>query len=292
MKREEVFASLKKRGDSYVKKADESYVRVMTSNVLFSHAENSANFELSFQERTDILAGMYLYYQPDFIGLQEVTDEMQKAFEERFSDVYAFVYSPTGEKLKRGEWVAHRNYTPLVYNKTKFDLIAHRFHVFHEQSCWSYQWAMYADKQDPDKQYIHMNLHYFYNCNEEQLPGIREVHEELVHLRRHFPRVPIFVTGDYNCHREHPNFMVMIEGLNMETGSWLAEDIEPGGTAYWCHLIGSMELQQYPSAIDHITVTTDLCRVKLHRVLHDELLCKSSDHCSRFIDVEIKKKED
>lgn len=288
MKREDILQYLKEQGHDHVKKADDSYVRVMTSNVLFSHAQNSVDFELDYKERTDILSAMYLYFQPDFIGLQEVTDDMQKAFVERFSDVYAFVDTPTGEKLKRGEWVTYRNYTPLVYNKNLYDVVDSRFHVFHEQSCWSYHWAMYQSKTDPARRVIHMNLHYFYEVNEKQLPGIMDVHNELVHLRRHYPRIPIFVTGDYNCYYNHPNFKVMIDGLNMQTGMLLAEDIEPNGTDYWCHLIGSTELQKCGTAIDHITVTEDLVNVKVHRVLYNELLCKSSDHCSRFLDVEIK----
>ena len=77
----------------------------------------------------------------------------------------------------------------------------------------------------------------------------------------------------------------------MQSGMLIAEDIEPTGMGYWCHLIDSMELQTCRSAIDHISVTTDLVDVKKHRVFHNELLCKSSDHCSRFIDVALKNKE-
>ena len=287
MTREEVFEGLAKRGDSFVKKADDSYIRVMTSNILCPRGA----YETGYLERADILTGMYLYYQPDFLGLQEMIPEMRAAFEDRFSDVYAFVDTPTGEKLKADGWHVYNNYTPLVYNKHLFEVVESRYHAFVEKSAFSYHWAMYKDRRDPSKRYIHMNLHYYYQCDERQLPGFLDVHNELVHLRRHYPRIPIFVTGDYNCCRHQPNFEVMVDGLRMESGVMIAEDAEPNANDYWCHVLGSTELQHCGTAIDHITVTTDLCRVKLHRVLHDELLCKSSDHCARFLDIEIKEKE-
>ena len=116
MKKEEVFAFLDAQGYDYKEKADPSLLRVMTSNVLFSHADKSVAYELDYKGRADILAGMYLYFQPDVIGLQEMTDDMKAALREHFSDVYAFVETPTGEKWKAGKWQNYRNYTPIVYN--------------------------------------------------------------------------------------------------------------------------------------------------------------------------------
>jgi endonuclease/exonuclease/phosphatase family metal-dependent hydrolase len=182
------------------------------------------------------------------------------------------------------------NYTPLAYNKHRYELLNHRYHIFPIPASWSYQWALYADKQDPSRHYLHMNLHYHYNNNIEQVPGMEEVNRELTYLRRQYGNTPIFVTGDYNCQRTHPNFEVMIKGLSMESGVLVAEDVEPDGDRYWCHEPDTTVPQSSCGAIDHICVTTDLVNVKLHRVLNDELLCKSSDHCARFLDIEIKEK--
>ena len=289
MTREEVFAGLEKRGDTFVKKADDSYVRVMTCNVMDHKGPEPDG--IGYHGRTDIMAGMCAYYLPDVIGFQEMALYLKEEFVEKFSDIYSFVESPTGERFKRGIWIPYHNYAPIAYNKHRLDLLEHRYHAFVIPSAWSYQWALYADKKDPTKRFIHMNLYYIHRCGVEQVPGIRDVHAELTHLRRQYGNTPIFVTGDYNCPRTHSNFDMMIEGLNMESGVFIAEDAEENATGYWCHSVGSMELQRNPSAIDHITVTTDLCRVKLHRVLHDELLCKSSDHCARLLDIEIKEKE-
>ena len=96
MTREEVFKGLAKRGDTYVKKADDAYIRVMTCNVLFSDATKPC--ELDYLGRTDIMAGMCAYYLPDVIGFQEMALYLKEEFVEKFSDIYSFVESPTGER--------------------------------------------------------------------------------------------------------------------------------------------------------------------------------------------------
>ncbi|MBR3895323.1 MAG: endonuclease/exonuclease/phosphatase family protein [Clostridia bacterium] len=289
MKREDVFQYLKQSGHDHVVKADASDIRVMTSNVLFSTAQNSQDFELPYEERADILAAQYLYFQPDFLGLQEVTRQMKETLAERLSEVYAFVETPTRDLPPTEGAKYYDNCTPLLYRKDRYEVLQSRYHLFGRSDFFSYHWAMYADKQDLAKRYIHMNLHFYPVAGEKQLQGGIDAHAELVHLRRHYPTVPIFVTGDYNCHHHSEPFRVMVDGLDMESGMLVAEDIEENGTDYWCHLVGSTELQTCGTAIDHVAVTTDLVNVKVHRVLFDELLCKSSDHCARFLDVEVKK---
>ena len=292
MKREKILEYFRNQGHDHVVKADLTYIRVMTSNVLHTDARNSQSYELSYEERADILAAMYLYFQPDFIGLQEVSAPMQAALTERFSDVYAFVDTPLGdyENYCYHGVRSKQNVTPVIYNKNLYEVLDSRYHLFDVLGLWSYQWARYRSKKDPSQRFIHMNLHYHYDGN-QQMPGVIDVNNELTHLRRHYPKVPIFVTGDYNFQYTHKQYEVMVQGLGMQSGMLVAEDIEPNGRDYWCHLLGSTELQKNGSAIDHITVTEDLVNVKLHRVLYDELLCKSSDHCARFLDLELKNTE-
>ena len=270
-------------------KNDPSYLRVMTSNVLFSTAQNSLDYELSYQERADILAAQYLYFSPDFLGLQEVTRQMKEELLSRLSDVYAFVETPTRDLPQTESAKYYDNCTPLLYKKDLYEVLDSRYHLFGRSDFFSYHWALYRSKTDPTQRFIHMNLHFYPVAGEKQLQGGIDTHAELVHLRRHYPAVPIFVTGDYNCYHHSEPLRVMVEGLQMESGVLVAEDVGENGIDYWCHLVGSTELQKNDSAIDHITVTTDLVDVKVHRVLYNELLCKSSDHCSRFLDVELKK---
>lgn len=288
MNREQVFQSLEAWNHPNQQKADPSYVRVMTSNVLFSTAQNSLDYELTYQERADILAAQYLYFSPDFLGLQEMTLQMKEEVRERLSDVYAFVETPTRDLPQAESAKYYDNCTPLLYKKDLYEVLDSRYHLFGRNDFFSYHWALYRSKKDPSQRWIHMNLHFYPVAGEKQLQGGIDTHAELVHLRRHYPTVPIVVTGDYNCYYHSEPYLVMVDGLEMRSGMLIAEDIEPNGRDYWCHLVGVTELQKNDSAIDHISVTEDLVNVKLHRVLYSELLCKSSDHCARFLDLELK----
>lgn len=266
-----------------VKKENDSYVRVMSSNALTSgDSKQQAPDALPMEKRMDILCAMYLAYKPDFLGIQEVDILMEPEILERLDATYAMV------PAKMGDYVYHRvdyqqNYTPIFYNKHKFDLIDSRFHFFDVMGMWGYQWALYRSKKRPGKRYIHMNLHFFYQADERQLPGIEDVHYELIHLRRMYPNVPIFVTGDYNNWYTSDYFKYLFEGLSMTSGMLVAEQSD--GFECWNHPLNVTECPKKMTAIDHASVTTDLVDVKLHRILLDEELAKTSDHCSIFIDV-------
>jgi len=276
------------KGDALgnVKKEDESYLRVMSSNALASgDGKQQAPDALPMEQRMDILCAMYLAYKPDFLGIQEVDILMEPEILERLDAAYAMV------PAKMGDYVYHRvdyqqNYTPLFYNKHKYELVDTRFHFFNVMGMWGYQWALYKSKKKPGKKYIHMNLHFFYQADERQLPGVEDVHYELMHLRRMYPNVPIFVTGDYNMLHTGEYYKYLFEGLSMESGMLVAEKSD--GVMCWNHALGSTDCPKKITAIDHASVTTDLCDVKLHRILLDEEIAKSSDHCPMFIDVKEK----
>ena len=103
-----------------------------------------------------------------------------------------------------------------------------------------------------------------------------------------YPNVPIFVTGDYNNYYDSDYLKYLFEGLSMESGMLVAE--QGDGTESFSHPLGTLEGLKRTPAIDHIGVTTDLCDVKLHRVIFDDIIAKGSDHSPRFIDVKLKSK--
>jgi endonuclease/exonuclease/phosphatase family metal-dependent hydrolase len=54
-----------------------------------------------------------------------------------------------------------------------------------------------------------------------------------------------------------------------------------------CHAMNSTELENNPkrTAIDHVSIFTDLTEAKRHRFLLDDLLAKASDHSPIYLDV-------
>ena len=271
-----------------VKKADESYIRVMTSNILHSRDSKPRQVDWSSEERAEIQSALFLTFLPDFIGLQEVSYEQTPWFEEKLSEVYALADTALGDCINYPYHGVNyiQNHIPMFYNKHKYELLSSRYHLFEEKSLWGYQWALYQWRNAPEQKIIHMNLQFFSGIAEQRRRGVLETHRELLHLRRHYPNVPMVLTGDYNLTEQDESFRLLHDGLSMETAMNLTEqnDKDIG----WCHDLGSMKIVMGKGTYDHISVTTDLCDVKLHRVLYDERIVRSSDHNPMFVDLVLK----
>ncbi len=275
-------------GHANVEKEDSAYIRVMTSNVL--HSRDDVIPKKTWEERVDILSAVYLTFLPDFLGLQEVSFQQAEPFLRHLSEVYATPDTPLGDactfEYHDVEYI--QNHTPVLYNKHKYEVLDSRYHFFENDGLHSYQWALYRSKENPDQKIIHMNMHP--NANSDiNMPGFVDVHNELVHLRRHYPTTPIFLTGDYNACYTEPQVEVLFDGLSMTSAMLVAE--ESDGIDSWSHPLGSIQCPNRTTTIDHVGVTTDLVDVKLHRVLLDEVIAKGSDHCPMFIDVALKSRE-
>ena len=258
----------------------------MTSNVL--HSRDDVIPKKTWEDRVEVLSAVYLTFLPDFLGLQEVSYQQSEPFFQALEDVYATPDTPLGDFVN---FPYHgvdyiQNHTPILYNKHKYELIDSRYHLFPMTGLWGYQWARYRSKENPNQYFIHMNMHPHSNSN-INMPGFEDAHEELLHLRRHYPTTPIVLTGDYNATYTERQMQVLFEGLNMVSGALVAEKSD--GTQMFNHPITSMDFfAPEQTSIDHVGVTTDLLDVKLHRVLLDEVIAKGSDHCPMFIDVKLK----
>ncbi len=262
------------------KKADESYIRVMSSNVLHTHdgySRKLANLQqIPYHERAEYLAKCYLTFLPDFLGLQEVSYEMEPILFDLLKEVYAPAAAPMGDHVNYPyHGTDHiQNHTPILYNKHKYELLDCRFHNFEAGGLWSYEWGLYRSKEDPSKKIAHMNLHYP-SSSAKQFFGaaVEDVHEEILHLRRLYPELAIVITGDYNCRYTTEHYQNMVRDLPMTSGMLVAEDGEPD-----------------EKIIDHETVTTDVLDVKVHRSLWWRGFDKLTDHPPTFVDVVYKKK--
>ncbi|MBO5938632.1 MAG: hypothetical protein J6Q82_03940 [Clostridia bacterium] len=271
-----------------VKKADESYIRVMSSNVL-NDGYVSGEFDWTHEDRSNMLSACCLTFLPDFIGFQEMGVAQIKRYREKLADVYAepnaflgrYQNIPTAD----GQRIAHC-FIPIFYNKHKYDLITSHYRLFFVKGLWGIYWALYQSKENPEQKIIHANMHP--SADGARIPPcLMEARRELIHLRRHYPNVPIVFTGDYNARYETETFQKMFEGLDMTSGMLVAD--ESDGVQYWNHQLGNPEpARPHLTTLDHVSVTTDLCDVKLHRVLRDEMLAKASDHYPIFVDVKLK----
>ena len=271
-----------------VKTADESYIRVMSSNVL-NDGYVSGERDWTHEDRADMLSACYLTFLPDFIGMQEMGSRQIGWYREKLAEVYAEPNTPTGRyqnlPTADGQRINH-NFIPIFYNKHKYDLITSHYRHFFVKGLWGIHWALYQSRENPEQKIIHANMHP--SADGPRIPPcLMEARRELIHLRRHYPKVPIVFTGDYNARYETEPFQAMFEGLNMTSGMLVADQTD--GFQYWNHQLGNPEpARPHLTTLDHVSVTTDLLDVKLHRVLRDEMLAKASDHYPIFVDVQRK----
>lgn len=276
---EQVKAYLAQNVTRNVKKDDPKDIRVMSSNVLFAKAEEVPEW-LPDEDRALILTEYYLHYKPDFLGLQEMEPKIHAMIMERLQGEYA---------IPETDYEGACIMTPSLYRKEAWTPLKTGFHRFLRQWCWQYHWALYQSKADPNVKVIHMNFHY----HPGKLPwvdvrchAVVDMNTELLRLRKEYPDVPIFLSGDYNVNVDSPEYAgTFCQGVNMRSGMLLTEDND--GYMCACHALGKPSEMKW-KAIDHISVTEELVTVKRHRIIHDDMVIFGSDHCPIFIDTSLK----
>ena len=99
----EVFDRLYEIGQQNREKSGTDDLRVMSNNVLNTKDPASLQSPISFEERATILGSYYLYFAPDLLGLQEISQEMLAILMSCIGEQYAVV-DTSGED---------NNYTPV-----------------------------------------------------------------------------------------------------------------------------------------------------------------------------------
>ena len=261
-------------------------VRVVSSNILNVDQSASASqySSLTHEQRMANMAEMFLFYQPDFIGLQEVfggstingtaTINMQQTLLSAMGSKYAFV--DFTDKV-----AVDHHWTPIMYLKDEWTVIdkdiadAHMVEYANEMHRW--QWAVFQHKENSNWKFILLNLHGPNNATgasyqEFQPTFFASVNAQIKLLEEKYPTVAISVTGDFNQSNTSDMISTMISGTNLKNTVELTENNEFKSTE-----------------IDHIFLTKDRASVKQWRTLDNYTLRESSDHLSVFADILLQK---
>lgn len=140
MKTEEVAAFFEQKEARNARKATDSEIRVMSSNVLMCHMRKSADYSFVWLHRTMVLSGCYLHFRPDFLGLQEADACMQSAIDQQLRAVYKKA-EPVIPDLKNDCSCYTWNHTPIYYDRSKWQLRFCKWDAI-DESCWSYTWGI------------------------------------------------------------------------------------------------------------------------------------------------------
>ena len=263
-------------------------VRVMSSNILV--ADNSASAQtlpggLSHEQRMINMAQMYLFYHPDFIGLQEVfggstinhvaTINMQQTLLSNLNGKYAYV-DYTNQVALTTHW------TPILYRTDKWTVLAKDIsdqqgtEYGNEMHRW--QWALFQSKTNANTKMIVLNLHGPHSgegawYKDFQPTFFSVVNAQIKKLEAQYPNVPIAVTGDFNQSYTSSLLATMTAGTKLENSVDLTGNAEKGS-----------------HGIDHVFVSKDKAMVEQFREVDNMVVRQSSDHFAVFSDILLEKK--
>lgn len=261
-------------------------LRMMSFNIWGDYFQNPV------AERDLAIADIILRYQPDVVALQEVTANWWTS---RLFSTLALSYAPVV-----GQANGKNNYTPLLYKKERFELVAEGWDLYHEKLDRSkgLTWTVLKDRSG-GKCFAAFSTHYWWQGTAES-NYIRTVNSDMLLKRLDALRsqyaCPVFGGGDFNCWTDSDP----LEKL-WQNGYAGAQDIADTASPESSHhgdprcgddgkYHGSPkpEKNEKRYSIDHLIVEPEQVHAhRLHVVLDQDAL-DASDHSPIFMDISFK----
>ena len=262
-------------------------VRVLSSNALAHAAANAGEGGISSSERLQYLADAFLFYEPDFIGMQEMQE--QNSVNGRPYNMQTELLSLIGHEYAMVDFsdkVSPKyHWTPMFYRSDRWTPIESNIDtdIVNEMHRW--QWAVYQSKENPGVRFIHVNLHLTPARPEEY----QEVSREVAALTQKYPDTPIAVSGDYNANLGsdgyHPStFQALIGSTKLQNAIYLTKDHE-AGVSTCSNRTALLDTVCVEEQIDHFMLTSNTAAVKKHRVIRNVPMGQASDHYAVYVDV-------
>ncbi len=247
-------------------------LRIMSFNVLSDLWDDKA--AETFEERKVLVPSILQTYQPDVVGVQELTGSWYYTLKTKFPAEYELVtYStPSGT----------HNFTTILYNKNKAELIEHSTTFYTTRTAdtsRSLTWARFKRLSD-GAEYIVTSTHWDLDMEyreaqwSENAEFIKELYEKY--------KLPIFSTGDYNSTEKSffTDFLGAASMIDPITESAVVNNPE---TTY--HTL-SKAPEGSDLILDHIAVTPGPTLLYYNRLTCPTAL-DASDHCPIYIDVKL-----
>lgn len=259
-------------------------IRIMTSNIWGDYFNNPV------EDREDLLYDVFMRYQPDILGFQEVTKSWygSKLFE-RLSGEYAFAGMESYNNSN-----VNSNYVPLAYKKD-YLLLAKGYERLRETSDRSkaITWAVLKHPRE-EKVFAVCNTHFWWKSGPEHDLVRTENAKQLVALMKFLQEkydCPVFAFGDMNTVLSSDVFKVYAENGIRHLYD-LAEkkkdvsshhgDPQPDENG---KLRGKTTQKGREYSIDHIIGMGDGIKVQEYRVVEDQDALDATDHSPVFVDV-------
>jgi endonuclease/exonuclease/phosphatase family metal-dependent hydrolase len=264
--------------------------RIMTSNVWGNCGDKA------IANRDDLLAGIFIRYMPDVLGLQEVSP---KSRAEKINLIELLESCYTEVEVDISPYT--NNYTPLLYLKDKYtveDKGYHNYSGLNDKDSKSITWAVLACNSS-GKRFAVCNTHYYWKSDdpgkEARINNSAEL-LQVVHdiLERH--PVPVFCIGDFNCSASSdPAQKLFSQGFADTQSAAIARASDSNAHhpyPEWdetteTFINGPAPTGVYARAIDHIYYTGENVTVWVYDTVLSQDALDASDHCPVYVDVSL-----
>lgn len=246
-------------------KQNDSYVRVMTSNIVCAGDQGARdNYDIegiTCELRVGIQGVMIMDYLPDFVGMQEMQEGTVNGV---YSLMRTELLKTVGSEYSFVEYdnVPTADYwNPILYRHTVWQIEEKEASAPFDNGMHRWQWALFSKISNPDEKYIVMNMHYPISKEaEKQLAAANAVNEQIYVLKTQYPDVPIFLTGDYNACPGTETFESTLLGTGLATANF------------------------DNTAIDHVIYDPSLVDRQTGMFIKNGWIAKTSDHRPFFAD--------
>lgn len=231
-------------------------LRVMSYNILSKELTDTAP---DVTLRKDLLCTTFLYYMPDVVGLQEVSETGWEMLSGMLGDTYGFA----GQKTPLGA----SSYTGLMYNRRTVRLIEseNRLYTVGNQRIRLMSWGLFEHLATGER-FVVMSTHWDIVLDNRQTDA--EEMTALVNSLRETYRVPVITTGDFNTLESTPYYKQYLANTQQTEARYAAAQI---GFAL------------NTEVIDHITSTGDL-ETLFFKLLQTAQTAQASDHNPIYAD--------
>lgn len=257
-----------------------SDIRIMTANILAEFKSWSNTYEITpVYERIEIFAALMEVYRPDVIGIQEVTPAWHEMIPIYLGDTYELIYSKTPDGLV--------NYSTILYDKTKYDLVDSGVTYFTTEGKNNIRlvtWGVFSSKTS-DIKFSVFNSHWCWDTEEHNRQQALEESQLIKKVTEKYP-YPYFCTADYNTKQDSANYKYFMELTGAVDAKYVAKD---AGTllnvAGGCANLGEAR-PSGGNSIDHIFMTPE-CKVLAFATVLDNAIQDLSDHSPKYADIKL-----
>lgn len=255
--------------------AEGADLRIMSFNIL----AELWNDKPPIAGRDTKLATILYCYQPDVVGLQEVTPAWYSALDKLVGGTYEFAI--------RNIPAGGADYSTLMYNTEKVELLESGCTVYslgNDPKLRNLTWGHFRRKAD-GATFIVTSTHWDLSSNAHMQKVQAVENGQLINELYAKYNCPIFSTGDYNETEQSDDFKGFLAATGMQDPKYTAAVINRAGKS--THKRGSTPGTDTKLCIDHIA-TTGGVDVRYYNTLIAQTALDVSDHSPIYIDVKLK----